>query len=791
MPALELKDFHGGLDTRKNKLSAPEGTLVALTNGHITAGGDIEKRRAFVKQENPTGSGPSFPAGITFGMQEVASGIVVFGSTALTGYQLPIPFIYQQLQHPAVYPIAYTSYDPTKHAMTAWVYSCTFGGKAFAVATFADGYSFAYYNGLIINDYIAGLVLPHLAGNNTNLAESLSVLVNATVAYTAEQNGTAVAVFGTAGSSYVVNDTLQTIAGVLSDTQTDAGTPAASGLPASGQFTLQAGSNSIAATGKIVSSGTNPTSSATVTVGGQAYRIMTTPSQAYDVQLGGSSDATLANLILAINGTGVVGTNYYAGTNPNPSVGAGAKTGSGAGAQTILTALAVGSAGNALALSQTGTTGYTLTGFSGGISNSISAVTIGATYARNFLTNNGTNVSNGDTVTIGNKIYTFVTALTPTEGQVLIGATQNDSLQNLIYAINHTGVPTVNYACTLPNPQVRAATTVISESVTIVAVTPGSAQNTVQTTTTSTVLAWTTTTLANATDSTNILPTAVDWNSSAVNTASLIAAGINSGTATTGYSANATAATVFITSAAKSFANGAVLSTTVVGNVCVGACQFQFAMLATGTANVSSVQVNGVAITSGTVSWATNLQALVTALTANINAYTGTSGYVAYSSGLVMFISAATTSSADAPVSVQVNFSASNIIGVSQVGSSPLSVHLSLSSAFCAKPPSSGVLPSFGDLPSAVVTCQAFGGVAPYTYFWARQAGSDPGFVVGSASALVGGSSSNLQSVVFRYVGTASGNRNGTAVTSSAWTCTVTDSLGNTGVSSILNVAAA
>lgn len=790
MPALDLKDFHGGLDSRKNKLSAPEGTLTALTNGHITPGGDIEKRRAYVKQENPSGSGTSLPAGLTFGMQEVASGILVFGSASLTGY-LPVPFSYQQLQHPAVYPIAYVAYDADLHAMTDVVHSCTFGGKAFVAATFADGYTFCYYDGQIVNDFIAGEILPHLAYNNSNVAESLATLVNETVSYTAQQNNSTDNVFGPAGSSYSVADTLSTVAGGLTSTLVDNGTAAVSGLPATGQFTLQAGSNSVAATAKIDSNGTNPTSGATVTIAGQAYRILTAPSAAYDVQLGASSDLTLKNLIMAVNGTGVAGTNYFAGTYANPNAVAGAMTGTGATAATILTASAVGSGGNSLGLSQTGTTGYTLTGFANGVSNTISAATVGATYARNFLTSNGTNVSNGDTVTVGGKVYTFVTALTPTEGQVLIGSTQLNSLQNLIYAINHTGVPTVNYSCALPNAQVRAVSTIVSQVVTVVAVTSGSSQNSVVTTTTSTVLAWTTTTLTGGTDSTAILPNPVDWNGSPSNTASLVAAAINAGTASTGYSANASAATVFVSSPTNSFSNGAPLSTTATGNVCVGACQFQFAMLATGTANISSVQVNGISITSGTVNWSTNLQTLVAALVANINAYTGTSGYVAYSSGLVMFVSAATTSSSDAPVSVQVNFSASNIIGVSQVGSSPLSVHLSLTSAFCAKPPSLGTLGSFGDLPSAVVTCLATGGVGPYTYFWSRQAGSDPGFVVGSSASLIGGSGSNLQSVVFRYVGSGQSNRKGTAVTSSSWTCTVTDSLGNTGVSSILNVSAA
>lgn len=46
------------------------------------------------------------------------------------------------------------------------------------------------------------------------------------------------------------------------------------------------------------------------------------------------------------------------------------------------------------------------------------------------------NVSNTETVTTGTKTYTFQTSLTDTDGNVLIGATASDSIDNLIAAIN-------------------------------------------------------------------------------------------------------------------------------------------------------------------------------------------------------------------------------------------------------------------------------------------------------------------------------------------------------------------
>ena len=89
------------------------------------------------------------------------------------------------------------------------------------------------------------------------------------------------------------------------------------------------------------------------------------------------------------------------------------------------------------------------------------------------LTSNATNVSNADTVTVGNKTYTFKTALTPTEGEVLIGGNSNASLLNLIRAINHAGTPDTDYKCAAAHTQVTAAAAVTSNAFLITAITAG------------------------------------------------------------------------------------------------------------------------------------------------------------------------------------------------------------------------------------------------------------------------------------------------------------------------------
>jgi hypothetical protein len=48
MPYFTITDFAAGLDLRRSSLTAPAGTLRKLTNAHVTPGGEIEKRFAFV-----------------------------------------------------------------------------------------------------------------------------------------------------------------------------------------------------------------------------------------------------------------------------------------------------------------------------------------------------------------------------------------------------------------------------------------------------------------------------------------------------------------------------------------------------------------------------------------------------------------------------------------------------------------------------------------------------------------------------------------------------------------------
>ncbi len=87
-----------------------------------------------------------------------------------------------------------------------------------------------------------------------------------------------------------------------------------------------------------------------------------------------------------------------------------------------------------------------------------------------------------ETVTVGGKTYTFQTVLTDVDGNVLIGAAETDSLDNLIAAINlGAGSGTVYAAATTEQTEVDAVAGA-GETMDVAAVVGGTAGNAIATT---------------------------------------------------------------------------------------------------------------------------------------------------------------------------------------------------------------------------------------------------------------------------------------------------------------------
>lgn len=110
----------------------------------------------------------------------------------------------------------------------------------------------------------------------------------------------------------------------------------------------------VAATATLTSDETQPDAGDTVTVGDQVYTFVEELTAVYggvrsyipnEVLIGADADATLANLVKAVNGSGTAGTHYSLGTELNPLVSAAAVSSHA----TVMTARSTGVGGNDIA----------------------------------------------------------------------------------------------------------------------------------------------------------------------------------------------------------------------------------------------------------------------------------------------------------------------------------------------------------------------------------------------------------------------------------------------------------
>lgn len=138
MPYLAIENFAAGLDTRKSALTSAPGTLQRLVNAVITPGGEIAKRRAFIKIATLTNS---------FGLAATESVLYAFTrSVTLTPPVIAVPGV----------SLAYQSIPNTSLTL-AQVDFDTFNGKIYMTAfdpagTVGSSQVFHYYNGVLIND---------------------------------------------------------------------------------------------------------------------------------------------------------------------------------------------------------------------------------------------------------------------------------------------------------------------------------------------------------------------------------------------------------------------------------------------------------------------------------------------------------------------------------------------------------------------------------------------------------------------------------------------------------------
>lgn len=200
MPYFLISDFRSGLDVRKSPWTAEAGTLQAFVDGHVTRGGEIEKRKEFTDEGDLLAATHSLVAARA---GSTARGLVVFGSAAAPS--LPAGVTYQRLQHP----------DGTGE-MSGVAAMTLFDGRPYVVADFDDGSQFHFYDGALVTDWGAGVVRAAMT-TNAQIAEHLRQLIDADANYSATRVGSTITVTGPAGTNYSVATETSNVAGGTND----------------------------------------------------------------------------------------------------------------------------------------------------------------------------------------------------------------------------------------------------------------------------------------------------------------------------------------------------------------------------------------------------------------------------------------------------------------------------------------------------------------------------------------------------------------------------------------------
>lgn len=139
MTTIWIREFTGGLDTRRMPETTPGGALIRAVNGHINRGGEFEKRAAFV----PT---YQLPPGETRGIaRNAGGGVVVFGHEEEPA-GLPPGVAYVRLEHPS----------DSSIALQQVLSTTVFASRLYAVGLFADGSRHHYYDGAYVPDWFDG-----------------------------------------------------------------------------------------------------------------------------------------------------------------------------------------------------------------------------------------------------------------------------------------------------------------------------------------------------------------------------------------------------------------------------------------------------------------------------------------------------------------------------------------------------------------------------------------------------------------------------------------------------------
>lgn len=169
MPYIQVQDIRQGMDRKRDQRVVGElGTAWTIKNGHISRGGDVQRRKKFVKQNG------SFPS-TTSGLYTINETLYTTGYDAAEAANVPSGVTHILTQHPT----PATAIERTLDAKG-------FDGKLYSIIEFVDGNIYHYYDGTRVTDWDT---LAASIGSNNALASSLANAIDKSPAVSATAAG--------------------------------------------------------------------------------------------------------------------------------------------------------------------------------------------------------------------------------------------------------------------------------------------------------------------------------------------------------------------------------------------------------------------------------------------------------------------------------------------------------------------------------------------------------------------------------------------------------------------------
>lgn len=229
MAYIQLKDFKLGMDRSKaSRVNAELGSAWTINNGHLTRGGDIERRKSFVKQ------GDNFPA-TTKGLYAINNSLYTVGYDASQAANVPSGVTHILTQHP-------TPATPLVEVLDGE----GFNGELYTISRFNDGNVYHFYGANRVLDWDT---LSSSIGSNNAVAAALEAAIDNSAAVNASVSSNVVTITSSAaGVPFTISTSTQNNGSVNDQTltvaQTQANVPGVTEVVASAAIEITGGTNS-------------------------------------------------------------------------------------------------------------------------------------------------------------------------------------------------------------------------------------------------------------------------------------------------------------------------------------------------------------------------------------------------------------------------------------------------------------------------------------------------------------------------------------------------------------------